>query len=213
LLSINATSQSEFIYSPDSLFNKGNIAFNQEKYDEAIYYYEKAKLLDPRADDIGINLQLANEKLSTDIIHLEPFFLSSWWRKIVNFMLPGNWKLTAIFLLLLLLGLIYFHLFKGKIKSQLVFRTTAGFIFLIFIIAVCAGITRGNHIFNSPIGIVFGKTQSLFKGPDIVSDKVKTITGGDKIKILDEDGEWFKVSAMDSEQGWIKKQNVKLIKF
>jgi uncharacterized protein YgiM (DUF1202 family) len=60
---------------------------------------------------------------------------------------------------------------------------------------------------------VFGEDQSLYEGPDTVSEEVKKLTGGNKVKILDEDGEWYKVSAVDSEQGWIKKQNVKLIKF
>ena len=213
LFYINSYSQNEVIISPDSLYNLGNVAFNQEQYDEAIFYYEKAKLLEPLAEDISINLQLANEKLSTDIIELEPFFIARWWNKFTDLMLPGSWKLTSILLLLGAIVLLYLNYIRNKIKRQFYFLTMIGLILMLFLISVFAGMTRSNHIFNSPIAIVFGGDQPLYVGPDTVSEEVKTLTGGNKLKILDEDGDWYKVSAMDNEQGWIKKHNVKLIKF
>jgi len=209
----NSNAQSEVIFSADSLYNLGNFAFNQEQYDEAIFYYEKAKLLDPWAEDISINLQLANEKLSTDIIELKPFFIASWWNKLANLMLPGAWKFSSILLLLALVVVLYLHYFRKRIKKRIHFLVIFGLILLLFLVSVFAGFTRVNHIFDSPIAIVFGEDQSLYEGPDTVSEEVKKLTGGNKVKILDEDGEWYKVSAVDSEQGWIKKQNVKLIKF
>jgi tetratricopeptide (TPR) repeat protein len=213
LFNANSYAQNAAILSPDSLYNLGNVAFNQEKYDEAIFYYEKAKLLDPWAEDIGINLQLASEKLSTDIVELEPFFIASWWNKFTDLMLPGAWKFTSILLLLGSIVLLYFHYIRKRINNQVHFLSIIGLILFLLLISVFAGITRANHIFNSPIAIVFGVDQPLYEGPDVVSEKVKKLTGGNKLKVLDEDGDWYKVSAKDSEQGWIKKQNVKLIKF
>lgn len=204
--------QNEMNLSADSLFNLGNAAFNNEQFDQAIFYYEQARLLDPRGKDIAVNLQLANEKLSTDIIEIEPFFLAEWWSGISNLMLPGGWKIVSIVFLVCLLLLIYFHFFKNKIENKTLFQAISGGLIVLFIISILAGNTRTNQIFNSPFAIVFGGDQSLNLGPDIVSEEIKDVTGGNKLKILDEDGLWYKVSAMDSEQGWIKKENVRLIK-
>jgi len=205
--------QDQLILSADSLYNLGNAAYSNKQYDQAILYYEKAKLLDPFSEDISVNLQLANEQLSTDIIELDPFFLATWWKSLNGLLLPGGWKIISILVLFGIVIGFYFHFFKNKPEGRSLFYVILGVLVTLFIITIVAGQGRANQIFNSPYVIVFGDDQALFLGPDLVSEEVKQITGGNKLKILDEDGEWYKVSAMDSEQGWIKKENVKLIKF
>ena len=205
--------QNDLMLSADSLYNSGNVAFNTDQFDQAIFYYEKARLLNPNANDISINLQLANEKLSTDIIEIKPFFLAVWWGAFSNLMLPCGWKFLSIMILISLLFLVYKHFFNFWIASKNHFFSILSILILMFLFSVLAGNKRENQIYNSPFAIVFGGDQFLQMGPDIVSEQVKQITGGNKLKILDEDGEWYKVSTMDSEQGWIKKHNLKLIKF
>ncbi|MDF1698135.1 MAG: SH3 domain-containing protein [Saprospiraceae bacterium] len=205
--------QSEFQFSADSLFNLGNKAYASEEYDQAIYFYEKARLLEPNSKDIAINLQLASENLTTDIIRIEPFFLSSWWSTLSNMMLPGSWKMVSLVLMISLLTLVYFYSFKKMAISRNTFYGLVATLLVCVILSILAGNSRYNRIFNSPIAIVFGDEQSLYMGPDQVSEKIKVITGGDRLRILDEVDSWYKVSAMDSEQGWILKSNVKQIKF
>lgn len=205
--------QDEQLFSSDTLFNLGNQAYSDEQFDQAIFYYEKAKLLDPTSKDIAINLQLANEQLSTDIIEIEPFFLATWWQYISGLLLPGGWKILSVVILIGLLVLVYLFLFKNKQESNNLFYSMLGILLFLFLVSLFAGVSRTNQIFESPFVIVFGDDQTLQLGPDEVSEQVKEITGGNKLKVLDQDGEWYKVSAMDSEQGWIKKERVKHIKF
>lgn len=210
---ISSYGQSDLILSPDSLYNLGNQSFNEKRYDEAIYNYEKARLLDPGSDDIKVNLRLANEKLSTDIIELEPFFLARWWNSFSELLLPGGWKMFSVIILAMTIVLLYLYFFKSKPGNKNLFYLLMGSLVFTFLLSVLAGNKRYNTIFNSPYVIVFGSELQLHEGPDAVSDEVKQLTGGNKLRILDEDGEWYKVSAMDNEQGWIKKQNVRLIGF
>jgi len=205
--------QSEELVSADHFYNLGNEAYSEDRFDDAIFYYEKARLLDPGGKDIATNLQLANEQLSTDIIELEPFFLATWWNALSGLFLPGEWKIVSVLCLIGLLALVYFYLFKSMPKDKNLFYIILGILLAIFLISILAGLTRSNQIYNSPHAIVFGGDQSLYLGPDQISEQVKEITGGNKLRILDEIEDWYKVSAMDSEQGWIKKENVKLIKF
>ncbi|MEM9548301.1 MAG: hypothetical protein AAGA77_20125 [Bacteroidota bacterium] len=212
ICSNNIQGQDEEILSADRLFNKGNKAYEDEQFDDAIFYYERAKLLDPLGEDIATNLNLANERLSTDIIELDPFFLIFWWNVFNGIMLPGGWKIFSVLCLAMLLLAVYLYFFKNK-PRQRVFYMISGILFSLFILSLLAGNSRVNQIYNSSYVIVVGADQSLYIGPDEISEKVKDITGGNKLKILDAIEEWYKVSAMDSEQGWIKKENVRLLKF
>jgi tetratricopeptide (TPR) repeat protein len=213
LVQADLRGQNEINFSADSLYNLGNSAYYDQQFDAAIYYYEKARLLDPGAEDIITNLQLANERLSTEIIELKPFFLVSWWDAVTGLMLPGGWKFSSVLVLALLLLLCYFYLFKDKPKKKSLFYALLGVFTFFFLLTIAAGKTRTDQIYNSSFAIVFGNDQSLYLGPDDVSEEVKQVTGGNKLRILDEAGDWYKVSAMDSEQGWIKKEHVQRIKF
>ena len=209
--SVTANGQDEAIISAGQLYNLGNQAYNEEAFDDAIYYYEKAMLLDPGSKDIATNLQLANEQLSTDIIEIEPFFLASWWNGLSGMFLPGGWKIVSIICLIGLLSLVFFYFFKERPSDKNHFYAILGIGLLLFLVTIFAGQTRTNQIYNSPYVIVFGGNQALYQAPDPISEEVKDITGGNKLRILDEFEGWYKVAAMDSEQGWIKKEKVRAI--
>ena len=138
--------------------------------------------------------------------------MADWWLSLSNCFLPGNWKILSIVLLLALLLLVFVHLFKNKLTSKLAYTLGAGVIFLI-LISILAGNTRSNSIFNNKYAVLTGSIESLFEGPDTVSEMVKPVVSGVKVKILDSNADWFKVATMDSEQGWVLKSNVRLLKF
>ncbi|MFT6333647.1 MAG: tetratricopeptide (TPR) repeat protein [Saprospiraceae bacterium] len=199
-------------FSADNYFNAGNEAYNNKQFGEAVYQFEKALLLDPNSQDILINLNLAAERLDADIIALDPFFLASWWRSLSDVFLPGTWKMGSIILLIGLLILVFMHLFKNKLTSKLAYSLGSGLIFLI-LISILTGVTRAHSIFNNDYAILSGKVDSLLEGPDSVSEKIKPVVSGVKVKILDSNAQWYRVATMDSEQGWVLKSEVRLLKF
>jgi len=199
-------------FSADRYFNQGNEAFNNNQFGEAIYHYEKALLLDPNAEDIQVNLKLAVERLDADIIELEPFFLAHWWQSISNTFLPGTWKILSIALLILLLAIVYMHLFRNKLSSNHAY-SLVGILFFLIVVFILAGNTRSDSIFENKHAILYGNVKSLLEGPDTVSEEVKSVVSGVKVKVLDANAEWFKVATMDSEQGWVLKSQVRMLKF
>jgi len=203
----------EDIISADVLYNKGTEAYSKNDFGTAVYYFEKAKLLDPFSNDLKINLKLSQERIESDIVELDGFFLSHWWKGFSNVLLPGGWKMLSILLLLGFLGLLYFQWLKEPILSRNRFFALLSFLFVFFLLSLFAGNTRYNDIFNNEFGIVNEKGNHLLEGPDVVSEKVKEITHGVKVKIIDSSGAWFKVAAMDSEQGWIKKEELTGLSF
>ena len=204
--------QESDVFSADQYFNKGNTAYNSKQYGEAVYQFEKALILDPGAHDIHVNLKLAVERLDSDIIELEPFFLADWWKSISDMFLPGTWKMLSVAFLIALLVMVFVYLFKGKLTAKVTYSLGSVFIVLIFI-STLAGFTRANSIFDNKYAVLSGSIESLLEGPDLVSEKVKPVVSGVKIKILDSNAEWYKVAAMDSEHGWVLKSQVRLLKF
>ena len=205
-------SQNAIEFSADNYFNLGNEAYNNSQFGEAIYQYEKALLLDPNSQDIHVNLNLSVERLDADIIELDKFFLAEWWQRLSNLFLPGTWKIISIVLLFGLLALTFIHLFKDKLTSKLNYSLGGILIFLI-LISVLACNSRFNSIFNNNYAILSGTIDSLLEGPDIVSEEIKPVVNGVKVKIIDSNADWYKVATMDSEQGWVLKSNVRLLKF
>ena len=47
--------------------------------------------------------------------------------------------------------------------------------------------------------------------PDNRSDEIENLSAGVKVKILDTIDDWYKVSLVNKEQGWIKVEAVELI--
>ena len=211
-ISILGIAQESMSFSADNYFNQGNAAYNKEQFGEAVYLYEKALLLDPHSSDIKVNLNLAVERLDTDIIELEPFFLAEWWRGISNLFLPGTWKILSVVFLILLLGLVFMHLFRSFLSRKSAY-SLSGVLAVLMLVFILAGSTRTTSIFESKYAILNAEVESLHEGPDSVSEKVKPVVAGVKVKILDSNGEWYKVATMDSEQGWVLKSQVSLLKF
>lgn len=200
------------VISADEYFNKGNEAYNNGQFGDAVYHFEKALILDPYAGDIKVNLQLAVERLDADIVELDPFFLAEWWSGMANLFLPGTWKLLSVILFFLLLGLLFIHFFKDYENRKLIYFSGSLLLFLVFI-TILAGTFRENSIYQNQYAIIFEGTDSILQGPDSVSEKIKPVVSGVKVRILDSNEDWYKVATMDSEQGWVKKENVRLLKF
>jgi len=152
------------------------------------------------------------ERLDADIIELDPFFLADWWKGLSNLLLPGGWKLVSLFFLFSFLGLVFILFFKDTKRSKSIYTFGTLFLFLVFISSL-AGYTRSNSIYNNRYAVISEGAETIFLGPDKVSEKIKPVVGGVKVKILDSNTGWYKVATLDSEQGWIQKENVRLLKF
>jgi len=197
--------------SADSYFNQGNTAYNNGNFGDAVFQYEKALILDPSSSDIKTNLQLAIERLDADIVELDPFFLADWWSGLSNLFLPGGWKLLSLLFFFILLGLVYVLFFK-EVNKPKVFYFLGAILFFLMLISIWAGNSRANSIYNNHYAIINEGADALFLGPDPVSEKIKPVVSGVKVKILDFNNDWYKVATMDSEQGWIEKKKVRLLK-
>ena len=199
--------------SATTLYNQGVQAFESEKYGDAVYNFEKFLLLEPRNESTLINLELSKERLDTDIVELDQFFLAEWWQGLFNTFSPGVWKMLSIALIFLLLALTYLFLFRTESISKVRYWSLTCVGTLILLVMILAGNARVDSIFDNKYAIANSSAKSLYRGPDTVSEEVKGLVDGVKLEILDADVDWYKVATLNKEQGWIQKSNVRLLSF
>jgi tetratricopeptide (TPR) repeat protein len=85
-------------FESDKLYyNLGNAYFKLNNLPMAIFYYEKAKKLNPYDADILFNLEIANGRIIDKIEPVPQFFLFKWWDLLVKSRTMEQWARVSIF--------------------------------------------------------------------------------------------------------------------
>ena len=88
--------------SSDLYYNMGNCCYRLNEIPYAVYYYEKALMLDPSNEDAEFNLNIANRSLKQSVDPLPMPFYTRWGIKILNMLSSDAWTILNIIMLALL---------------------------------------------------------------------------------------------------------------
>ena len=92
---------------------------------------------------------------------------------------------------------------KGFLISSLAF----------FLILLCHGAGSSAYTQQSENAhAIIMEDTVLFQGADDRSESLQDLSGGVKIKVLDELDDWYQVILMNKEKGWIRQDKVEMIK-
>ena len=192
------------------LYNKGTTAYEQSDMAQAVYNLELAHMLSPYDTEIEHNLRIAKADVAIDIVEIEGFFLKEWIVAMANMLSPGAWSYVTLLLVLVLLALVYRRYLQHK-SGGLHSWLSIGLVAVLITATAALGITREQILTSGRYGIVSEDSVQLKEGPDQVSTDVKEVGAGVKVEILDRVGDWYKVAAMDREQGWILSEYVMVL--
>ncbi len=195
-----------------SLYNDAIEAYGGDSIAKAIYNLELAHMLEPYDKDIINNLNVVRAQVKADIIDIDGFFLKEWLDATAGILTPGVWKYLTILLMGGVVWLVYGRLLQKK-SSKLFSISTIVSIGVLIGLLFILGSRRESQLHNMKYAIIMDQVTALKLGPDQVSKDVKEVSAGVKLEILDDYDEWYKVSAMDREQGWILKESVKILEF
>ena len=183
--------------------NLGNAYYKIGDFNNAILYYERAKLLAPQDPDIEFNLQMANQYVITQIEALpQPFFVR-WRTRVVNLFPADTWagiSIGAFIAFLLLLGLFIFSRSSGiKILA---------FWFGIFSIVVSAATfsfaaRQKEKINQRRHAIVFCPRVTVKSAPAETSTDLFLLYEGVKVEISDSVNIWKEIKLPDGNVGWL----------
>ncbi|SMC60205.1 SH3 domain-containing protein [Pedobacter nyackensis] len=203
---LDAGYQSAAVY-----FNLGNANYKLSEMPEAILNYEKALKLSPGDDEIQLNLQLANMKITDKIEAVPEFFLTKWWKGFVFFFpLSTLSVLTVVCFILGFVALIayLFLIAVGPKKIAFYIGISVLSLGLIFMIMASA---QSNYLHGQEQGIVFSGAADVKGGPDAKQKTLFVIHAGTKVSIVENEGDWIKVTLANGNGGWIKLADIKAI--
>ncbi len=192
------------------LYNLANCYNATNQISKAILNYEKALILAPGNSDIKYNLSLANEKIESPITNINNFFLSKWYLGIIHSLSASTFSILLIVLIVALLSVVYLSLFRNIYFIDKYKWVIGGLLFLLIITNYSMLIKR-TRINNGSHGIVM-QSSTLRSGADSRSQSLQDVDAGIKAILLDSIDNWYKLSLPDREQGWMKKEEIEIIK-
>ena len=194
---------------PDLSYNIGLAESLSGNLPEALLNFEKAIRYKPADTNLQKAIQQERNKIENAVIAVKPFFLVEWYKVWLAMLSPRMWALSA--LLLILIAVVQWLIQLGIIKAKqpafsvnIWIPVTMGMLCLIFSILSYREIYRVNE------GIIFSECP-LQAGASIQSPQTRTLYQGEKIKVTDEISGWYKVKLLNLDEGWLKKECVKLI--
>lgn len=189
-------------------YNLGNSYYKLNQVEEAILYYEKARKLNPKDEDLLFNLELANARI-TDHIPMLPG--SKFVENVIGALKTDQWAVISVsaFFIFLLFLLLFLATANGALKSLSLFAFS--------IMGVCALLTFSfatvskSSFDDRKSYIVFESAVNVSSAPNISGKQLFVIHKGLKIEWLQESGEYAKIKLPDGNIGWVVKRSIKEI--
>jgi tetratricopeptide (TPR) repeat protein len=199
-------------FESDKLYyNLGNAYFKLNNLPMAIFYYEKAKKLNPYDADILFNLEIANGRIIDKIEPVPQFFLFKWWDLLVKSRTMEQWARVSIFsfIIFLVMALVF-------LLARLVWLRKTGFwvgvlSLALFILSFILANQQYNSFNHRSEAIIFNPTVTVKSSPRDNSTDIFVIHEGLKVQLTNQVGDWYEIKIADGSKGWIKENDVKLI--
>lgn len=189
--------------SVEVYFNLGNSYYKNQQLGRAILNYERGLYFDPGNDDLIYNLKIAESELKDDLSEVPPFFLSRWWKNMVQLASAGTWSVMALLLLWLGVGGLMVWL-KSEERSQKKRGFLIGIaLILISILPFMLALGKANLDKDTGLAILLEQEIPLRSAPDAESNELQLLHEGTKLNLLDVIGDWYKVRLINGEEGWL----------
>ena len=197
--------------SADLYYNMGNCCFKLELYAQAVLWFERAKLLDPKNPDILYNLDLVN-RFCLDKIESPPeFFLHTWLRGLRDGFSPNQWAWAALlFLAASAVLLLVFFFGRSRAGRRLAFYCSVC-VFILCISAFSFGWSQKVQRQQQNYAVVFVPVAYIKSTPDQQGKDLFILHEGTKLRILDQVGGWGRIELVDRRQGWMELKQVERI--
>ena len=196
--------ESEALY-----FNMANIYYKTNQVAPAIYFYEKALLIDPNNKDVKFNLDFANRMILDNIEPL-PKSLGQKFRDGVILKFKYNtWAIIAVSLAFLfaLLFLLY-HFSYSTSKKRFYFITSITSATLVAI-SLFFAFKSYHYVTTTKSAIIFAPQTQVKSAPTKNSEVNFELHEGSKVQVLEDLDNWRKIKIADGKTGWMQVDDLK----
>lgn len=193
------------------LFNIANCHYKLNQIGKAILYYERARRLDPRDEDITANLAIANQATADRIAPPPEFaFARSLRASLFWVPFPSVLRLTAFLYLAVAALIIVFIFQRQKTLRVRVRKLLIASVTLLLLVVGLAGLQWWDSI-NRVDAVIQVDEISAKSSPGEEDIEVFTIHEGTKVRIDQETEDWVEIVLPDGKVGWIPAGSVETI--
>lgn len=195
----------------ETFFNLGNTYYRLNKIPDAIYYYEKARKLQPGDEDVNFNIRIANLKTVDKIDEKETIFFVAWFDTIIETMSSVGWSKFFIIFQWLAVALFVIYLFTKSLFLQK--YSFFGFltVLAVSIVFLLFSYIQYDKETNTRNAIIFTPNVYVKNAPDPTSTDLFILHEGTKIEIMDAVNDWYKIKLSNGDIGWMLKSTLKEI--
>ena len=190
--------------SSELYYNLANAYFKANDIPSAILYYEKARKLNPKDDDINFNLNLANSRITDKIEPVPEFFLKRWWNDLINVFPVDAWGRICIITFLIALLCAAFFIISNSVLLRKLSFWIGGLLIFVSIFSFILGFRDYNRFIKHSEAIIFTSTVTVKSSPNDNSVDLFVIHEGTKVAILDKLGGWSEIHVANGSVGWVK---------
>ncbi|MDT8318676.1 MAG: tetratricopeptide repeat protein [bacterium] len=193
------------VTNPDVYYNLGNAYVKTGDAGRAILNYEKSLELSPGNDDVSYNLSLVRKQISAGEETPGSGGLLS---GIIT--LNQTADMISFFYAMLFLTL-SLRVLSSKDERRKKLAKLSGAFALITIFFIGIGAIQIYHQESTNFAIVIADKAPVFELPADNGEAVASINRGAKVKVLDEDSNWLKISTTKGLVGWVQSETAGLI--
>ncbi len=203
---------SKGLHSAGLYFNLANAYYKMDRVAPAVFYYEKALLLDPNDRDIRVNLGYAHNMMIDQVRELPRAGFSKWLHDFTGMMHYDWWGWVAVALSVAVLGLFAGYYLSSAALSKRIYFFAMLIALALMVLAALSGIYEKDRLAGERPAIVFSAAAIVKGEPRGASTDVITLHEGTKVFVLEELGEWKKVLLPDGNDGWIQSSAIRELK-
>lgn len=194
--------EGEALQSADLYYNIGNTYFKLDDKAHAILYYERALKLDPSHDDALHNLEIARQLTLDKIDSVPEFILVSWFRQLRQRCSADSWAWITLGLLLVTGGLLTLYRNGASLALRRISFILACVSFLLAVFTFIFSLQQKRAVTRQDSAVVTSPVCSVKSSPADGGTTVFVLHEGTKVRLLDNVGDWAKISIADGRQGW-----------
>jgi tetratricopeptide (TPR) repeat protein len=198
--------------SSDLYFNIGNCYYKLGKIAPAIYYFEKALLLNPNDEAIQTNLSFAQKRAIDDIKEIPEIGFGQMVFSFTKIASVDTWAWIAVFGGFgFLLSFIVYYFGQTTLLKRSFFIGMFVFLLVLFVAVLAAIIQKEMEAKIRP-AIVFAEEVAVKTEPRTNAETAFELHEGTKVFVLETVANWQHIQLTDKTQGWIEKEAIKELK-
>ena len=197
--------------SAEVYYNLGNTYYRINDIPSALLNYEKAKKLNPRDEDIDVNIQFANLKTVDKIEPAPELFLNNWWHSLLFLFSLNGWAYLTIYLFITTAFIGVLYLFTESVSLKKASFYTGVVMLLLSLFSILLSFKQSSYVQSVHQAIVFDAAVNVKSEPSIKAKNLFVLHAGVKVSVVENNTEWIKVKLLNGNEGWILFKSIKLI--